>query len=117
VPFFDKFCHLLVLFSESKNNSNGRLLSFRRYSQGRAPFNALHKKPFLRARAKGHVTLPSEGVDGDFRILSAEYNVDAKTQVLETVMELGREKPLLADYVFRLKSKKDSLSRHKLARV
>jgi hypothetical protein len=49
--------------------------------------------------------------------LSAEYNVDAKTQVLETVMELGREKPLLADYMFRLKSKTDSLSRYKLARV
>jgi hypothetical protein len=66
---------------------------------------------------KVHVTLPNEGVDGDFRILSAEYNVDAKTQVLETVMELGREKPLLADYMFSLKSKTDSLSRYKLARV
>jgi hypothetical protein len=66
---------------------------------------------------KVHVTLPNEGVDGDFRILSAEYNVDAKTQVLETVMELGREKPLLADYMFILKSKTDSLSRYKLARV
>ena len=40
---------------------------------------------------KVHVTLPNEGVDGDFRILSAEYNVDAKTQTLETVLELGRE--------------------------
>jgi hypothetical protein len=66
---------------------------------------------------KVHVTLPNEGVDGDFRILSAEYKVDAKTQVLETVMELGREKPLLADYMFSLKSKTDSLSRHKLAKV
>jgi hypothetical protein len=66
---------------------------------------------------KVHVTLPNEGVNGDFRILSAEYNVDAKTQVLETMMELGREKPLLADYMFRLKSKTDSLSRYKLARV
>ena len=46
-----------------------------------------------------------------------EYNVNANTQVLETVMELGREKPLLADYMFRLKSKTDSLSRYKLARV
>ena len=64
-----------------------------------------------------HIVLPNEGVDGDFRILSAEYKVDAKTQVLETVMELGREKPLLADYMFRLKSKTDSLSRYKLARV
>ena len=66
---------------------------------------------------KVHVTLPNEGVDADFRILSAEYNVDAKTQVLETVMELGREKPLLADYMFSLKSKTDSLSRYRLARV
>jgi hypothetical protein len=63
-----------------------------------------------------HVTLPNEGVDGDFRILSVDYNVDAKTQTLETVLELGREKPLLVDYLFRLQSKTDSLSRYKLAR-
>jgi len=64
-----------------------------------------------------HVLLPNEGVDGDFRILSSEYYVDAKTQTLETVLELGREKLLLADYMFRLQSKTDSLSRYKLARV
>jgi hypothetical protein len=66
---------------------------------------------------KVHVALPNEGIDGDFRILSAEYNVDAKTQTLETLLELGREHPLLADYMFSLKSKTDSLSRYKLARV
>ncbi len=66
---------------------------------------------------KVHVALPNEGVDGDFRILSVEYNVDAKTQTLETLLELGREQPLLADYMFSLKSKTDSLSRYKLARV
>ncbi|MEM2968004.1 MAG: hypothetical protein QXJ40_00685 [Candidatus Bathyarchaeia archaeon] len=65
---------------------------------------------------KVHITLPNEGVDGGFRILSVEYNVDAKTQTLETVLELGREKPLLADYLFRLQSRTDSLSRYKLAR-
>jgi hypothetical protein len=64
-----------------------------------------------------HVALPNEGVDGDFRVLSAEYYVDARTQTLETVLELGWEKPLLADYMFRLKSKTDSLSRYKVARV
>jgi hypothetical protein len=37
------------------------------------------------------------GVDGDFRMLSVEYYVDAKTQTLETLVELGREQPLLAD--------------------
>jgi hypothetical protein len=63
-----------------------------------------------------HVALPNEGVDGDFRIISVEYNVDAKTQTLETLLELGREQPLLADYMFSLKSKTDSLSRYKLAR-
>jgi len=64
-----------------------------------------------------HVALPNEGVDGDFRILSAEYYVDAKTQTLETLLELGREQPLLADYMFSLKSKTDSLSRYKVARA
>jgi len=66
---------------------------------------------------KVHVALPNEGVDGHFRILSVEYYVDAKTQTLETLLELGREQPMLADYMFSLKSKTDSLSRYKLARV
>jgi hypothetical protein len=64
-----------------------------------------------------HVELPNEGVDGDFRVLNVEYFVDARTQTMEILLELGREKPLLADYMFRLKSKTDSLSRYKLARA
>ena len=63
-----------------------------------------------------HVALPKEEVNADFRVASAEYNVDARTQTLETVLELGREAPQLADYVFALKSKTDSLSRYKAAR-
>jgi hypothetical protein len=42
--------------------------------------------------------------------------LDAKTQTLETVLELGRETPLLADYVFTLRSKLDHVSRYKTAR-
>lgn len=64
-----------------------------------------------------HVTLPNENVDGDFRIITVEYSVDAKTQTLETTVELGREKPLFADYLFKLKRKTYSLSRYKLART
>jgi hypothetical protein len=66
---------------------------------------------------KVHIVLPNEGVDADFRVLSAEYNVDAGTQTLETVLELGREAPMLADYVYALRSKTDSLSRYKVARA
>jgi len=66
---------------------------------------------------KVHVALPNEGVDADFRVLSVEYNVDAATQTLETVLELGREAPMLADYVYALRSKTDSLSRYKVARA
>jgi len=66
---------------------------------------------------KVHVTLPNENVDGDFRVLSVEYYVDAKTQSLEVILELGREQPLLADYLYALRSKTDSLSRHKIARL
>jgi hypothetical protein len=65
---------------------------------------------------KVHVFLPNEGVDGNFRVLSVEYNVDGKTQTLQTTLELGREKPLLADYVYALRSKTDHLSRYKAAR-
>jgi len=66
---------------------------------------------------KIHVTLPNENVDADFRILTVEYHVDAKTQTLEITLELGREQPLLADYLYLLRSKTDHLSRHKVARL
>jgi len=63
-----------------------------------------------------HVELPNENVNGDFRVSSVEYFVDAKTQTLETSLELGREAPLLADYMFALRSKMDHLSRYKTAK-
>lgn len=66
---------------------------------------------------KIHVTLPNENVDSDFRVLSVEYFVDARTQTLELTLKLGREQPLLADYLYALRSKTDSLSRHKIARL
>lgn len=66
---------------------------------------------------KIHVTLPNENVDADFCILSAEYNVDGRTQTLEITLELGREQALLADYLYALRSKADHLSRHKIARM
>jgi hypothetical protein len=65
---------------------------------------------------KIHVTLPNENVDADFRILNAEYHVDARQQTLEMTLELGREQPLLADYLCALRSKSSHLSRHKIAR-
>ncbi|MGQ9530154.1 MAG: hypothetical protein ACUVTC_01825 [Candidatus Bathycorpusculaceae bacterium] len=66
---------------------------------------------------KIHVVLPNENVDADFRIDSVEYHVDAKTQTLEISLKLGREQPLLADYLYALRSKTDHLSRHKIARL
>lgn len=63
-----------------------------------------------------HVALPVEVVDADFRVLSVEYCVEGKSQTLETTLELGREAPLLADYVYALRVKTDSLSRYKSAR-
>jgi hypothetical protein len=72
--------------------------------------------PFLPGD-KIHVTLSNENVDADFRILSVEYNVNARTQTLEITLELGREQPLLADYLYALRRKTDHLSRHKIARL
>ena len=57
-----------------------------------------------------HVALPIEVVDADFRVLSVEYRVDGSAQTLEATLELGREAPLLADYVYALRAKTDSLS-------
>ncbi|MEM3616655.1 MAG: hypothetical protein QXG76_05595 [Candidatus Bathyarchaeia archaeon] len=66
-----------------------------------------------------YAELSNEGVSGYFRIESVEYHVDAKTQTLEITLELGRESPLLADYLYALRSKIDHLSRYKagVARV
>jgi hypothetical protein len=66
---------------------------------------------------KIHVVLPNENVNGYFRILSVEYSVDGKTQTLEITLELGREKSLLADYVYALRSKVDRVNRYKVARL
>jgi hypothetical protein len=66
---------------------------------------------------KIHVTLPNENLDADFSILNVEYRVDAKTQTLEITLELGREQPLLADYLYALRRKTDHVSRYKIARV
>jgi len=51
-----------------------------------------------------HVTLPNENIDSDFRIISVEYRVSARDQTLEMTLELGKEKPLLADYLYGLRS-------------
>ncbi|MEM4701543.1 MAG: hypothetical protein QXZ51_05320 [Candidatus Bathyarchaeia archaeon] len=68
---------------------------------------------------KIYVELPNEGINGYFRIESVEYHVDARTQTLEVTLELGRETPLLADYIYILRRKTDNLSRYKagVARV
>ena len=62
---------------------------------------------------KIHVTLPNENINADYRIVSVEYTVNGATQTLETVLELGKELPLLADYLYSLRSKSNSLSRYK----
>jgi hypothetical protein len=62
---------------------------------------------------KIHVTLPNENIDADYRINSVEYRVTASNQTLELVLELGKETPLLADYLYTLRSRSDSLSRYK----
>jgi len=63
------------------------------------------------------VTLPNENVDGYYRVISAEYRLIAETQTLETTLELGREPPLLADYLYALRSKTGNLSRYKIGRI
>lgn len=53
---------------------------------------------------KIHVTLPNENINSDFRVISVEYRVIAREQALEITLELGKEKPLLADYLYGLRS-------------
>lgn len=62
------------------------------------------------------ITLPNENINANFRILSAEYTVKAETGELEVTLELGREKTLLADYMYALRSKVDQISKYKVAK-
>jgi hypothetical protein len=63
------------------------------------------------------LTLPNESVDGYYRVISVEYRLIAETQTLETTLELGKEPPLLADYLYALRTKTGSLARYKIGRV
>jgi len=68
---------------------------------------------------KINVKLPNENVDSDFRIESVEYRVDARTQTLEIALELGKAPPLLADYLYGMRSTTvtvEKLARTKLGR-
>jgi hypothetical protein len=64
---------------------------------------------------KIHITLPNENVNSDYRIESVEYHVDAKTQTLEITLELGKEPPQLADYLYGLRP--TTVTVEKLART
>jgi hypothetical protein len=63
------------------------------------------------------VTLPNENVDGYYHVISVEYRLIAETQTLETTLELGKEPPLLADYLYALRTRTGSLARYKIGRV
>lgn len=63
------------------------------------------------------ITLPNENIDAYYRVISAEYRLIAETQTLETTLELGRERPQLADYLYALKSRTGNLSRYKIGRI
>jgi hypothetical protein len=63
------------------------------------------------------VTLPNENVDAYYRVISAEYRLVAETQTLEASLELGKEPPLLADYLYALRSRTASVSRYKIGRA
>jgi len=63
------------------------------------------------------ITLPNENVDGYYRVVSVEYHLIADTQTLETTLELGREPPMLADYLYALKNRSGNLARYKIGRA
>ncbi|MEM2971523.1 MAG: hypothetical protein QW270_03775 [Candidatus Bathyarchaeia archaeon] len=68
---------------------------------------------------KIYIQLPNEGISGYYRVETAQYYVDAKTQTLEVTLELGKAPPLLADYLYGLRSTTvtvEKLSRTKLGR-
>ena len=63
------------------------------------------------------VTLQNENIDGYYRVTNVEYRLIAETQTLETTLELGTEPPLLADYLYTLRTRTGNLARYKIGRV
>jgi hypothetical protein len=63
------------------------------------------------------VTLPNENVDSYYRVTNVEYRLIAETQTFETVLELGTEPPLLADYLYTLRTRTGNLARYKIGRL
>ncbi|XHH10468.1 MAG: hypothetical protein ACFCUE_07525 [Candidatus Bathyarchaeia archaeon] len=99
--------HAKALLSNLKDPAENLTLKSSVIDYGTAP---------ILAGDKMHVVLPNEDVNSDFSVLSVEYIADGKTIALETTLELGKEKPLLADYVYALRSRTDRLSRIKKSR-
>lgn len=58
------------------------------------------------------VVLPNENVDDSFRILTVDYEL-GETQELPIRIELGKERFLLADYLYRLSRETSALARLK----
>ena len=58
----------------------------------------------LLAGDKTHATIANDDIDADFRIAFIDIDVRAAVQDLTITMELGREKPLLADYIYGLRA-------------
>jgi hypothetical protein len=53
---------------------------------------------------KVHVKLIAEQIDSDYRVESIEYHFDAETQTLDVAIELGKEPPQIADYLYGLRT-------------
>jgi len=59
--------------------------------------------------------LPNENVNGDYPIETAEYTLYAETQTLEVVLELEKVPPMIADYLYGLRT--TTVNVEKLART
>jgi hypothetical protein len=64
------------------------------------------------AADKVHVHLPNENVDADFRVESAEYRISKESPTeLEITLELGRQPPKLADFMYGLRCHSPNVER------
>lgn len=58
------------------------------------------------------IVLPNENINGSFRVLSIDYRL-GEEQELPVTIELGKETPLLADYLYRLRKESSVMARLK----
>jgi hypothetical protein len=65
---------------------------------------------------KGHIVLPNENVDADYRLTAVEYRFNVTELTLEIKLQLEKEQLLLADFIYGFRKSILKLDKYKASR-